>query len=127
MDIGKIKDNYKFFENFDDEPEIIFESDREDMEILHVWEGYLDDISRDPDLEGAGWLGFTRDYHQCKGAFGDESIEVITNISEYLDDLKSYATRKFDYEDTKDVYDMLFSWLEEAINKKCKKIIVKVV
>ena len=127
MDTGKIRDNYKFFEVVDGEPEIVIEAENTDMQILHIWDGYLDDILREPNLDGNGWLGFTRDYHQCEGAFGDESKGSITNLIEYLDDLKLYADREFDYDDTRDVYNLLYSWLEEAINNRCEKITIKVI
>ena len=127
MDTGKIRDNYKFFEDSDGEPEIVIEAENTDMQILHIWDGYLDDILREPNLDGNGWLGFTRDYHQCEGAFGDESKGSITNLIEYLDDLKLYADREFDYDDTRDVYNLLYSWLEEAINNRCEKITIKVI
>lgn len=127
MDTGKIIDNYKFFEDFDGEPEIVIEAENTDMQILHIWDGYLDDILREPNLDGNGWFGFTKDYHQCEGAFGDDSEAVITNISEYLDDLKLYADRQFDYDETKDVYNLLYSWLEDAIKNGCEKMILKVI
>ena len=53
---------------------------------MHIWDGYIDDILREPNLDGNGWHGFTRDYHQCEGAFGDDSEGIITDLSEYLDD-----------------------------------------
>lgn len=127
MDTGKIRDNYKFFKDFDDEPEIVIEADNTDAQILHIWDGYLDDILREPNLDGNGWLGFTRDYHQCEGAFGDDSVGIITNLTEYLDDLKLYADRKFDYEETKDVYNLLYSWFEDAIKNRCERVIIKVI
>lgn len=126
MDTGKIKDNYDFYEGFEDEPEIIFKSDDPNMPILHIWDGYLDDILREPNLNGKGWTGLTRDYHQCEGAFDDGSETSITNISEYLNDLELYKNRNFDYGETKSVYDLLCSWLKIAISNKCKKIYIKV-
>mgnify|MGYP006874638072 CR=1 FL=1 len=127
MDTGKIRDNYKFFEDFDGEPEIVIEAENTDMQILHIWDGYLDDILREPNLDGNGWLGFTRDYHQCEGAFGDDSEAIITDINEYLSDLKSYQNRHFDYDDTKEVYDLLCSWLDNAIKNGFERISIKVV
>lgn len=127
MDIGNQKNNYTYYEGYEGEPEIIIESENDDMQILHIWDGYFDDLLREPKIDGNGWLGFTRDYHQCEGAFGDDSVGIITNLTEYLDDLKLYADRQFDYDETKDVYDLLYSWLEEAIKNRCKKIIIKVI
>lgn len=127
MDIGNQKNNYTYYEGYEGEPEIIIQSENDDMQILHIWDGYFDDLLREPKIDGNGWLGFTRDYHQCEGAFSDDSEAVITNISEYLDDLKLYADRQFDYDETRDVYNLLYSWLEDAIKNGCKKIIIKVI
>lgn len=127
MDTGKIIDNYDFYVGFEDEPEIIFKSDDPNIPILHIWDGYLDDILREPSLDGKGWTRFTRDYHQCEGAFDDNSNETaITNILEYLSDLELYENRHFDYEETKSVYDLICSWLKTVIEKKCEKITLKV-
>ena len=127
MDIGNPKNNYIYYEGYEGEPEIIIESEHADMQILHIWDGYLDDLLREPKIDGNGWLGFTRDYHQCEGAFGDDSEAVITDISEYLNDLNLYSDRQFDYEETKDVYNLLHSWLENAVKNGCKTISIKVV
>ena len=79
--------------------------------ILSSWLGNEGAIYR--------WLGFTRDYHQCEGAFGRRGEEIIRDIPEYLSDMKSYAGRHFDYKETAEVYHMLCSWLEEAILNQC--------
>ena len=113
MDIGKT-DNYTFFEGYEDEPEIEFSSSNQDMETLHIWDGFFDDIFRRPSLDGKGWHGFTRDYHQCEGAFGDDSEAVISDIDEYIDDLKIYENREFKFSNTRDVYNLLLSWLNKA-------------
>lgn len=54
MGTGKIIDNYIFFEGFDGEPEIIIEAENSDMQILHIWDGYLEDILRELNLDGNG-------------------------------------------------------------------------
>ena len=125
MDIGKI-DNFKFYEGYEDEPEIEFSTNDSNIETLHIWDGFFDDIFRKPNLDGKGWHGFTRDYHQCEGAFDDNGEAEITNIQEYIDDLKTYESRKFDYKETKEVYKLIYSWLNKAKNKNCKKIKVRV-
>lgn len=126
MDIGKI-DNFKFYEGYEDEPEIEFSTNDSNIETLHIWDGFFDDIFRKPNLDGKGWHGFTRDYHQCEGAFDNNGEAEITNLQEYIDDLKTYESRKFDYKETKDVYKLIYSWLNEAKNKNCKKIKVRVI
>ena len=97
------------------------------METLHIWDGFFDDILREPTLDGKGWHGFTRDYHQCEGAFDDSCSEaVITNLQEYIDDLKIYKDRQFDYEETKEVYDLICSWFDKAQKNNCKEVKVTV-
>ena len=113
MDIGKT-DNYTFYEGFEGETEIELSSNNQDMETLHIWDGFFLDLFGEPSLDGKGWNGFTRDYNQCEGAFGDDSEAVISDIDEYIDDLKIYENRKFDYKETRDVYNLLLSWLNKA-------------
>ena len=126
MDIGKI-DNYKFYEGYEDEPEVELSADDENMETLHIWDGFFMDIFSEPPLDGSGWNGFTRDYNQCEGAFDDNGEAVITNLQEYIDDLKIYENRKFDYEETKDVYNLICYWLSKAQKNNCGEITVRVI
>ena len=113
MDIGKT-DNYTFYEGFEGETEIELSSNNQNMETLHIWDGFFLDLFGEPSLDGKGWNGFTRDYNQCEGAFGDDSEAVISDIDEYIDDLKIYENRKFNYKETRDVYNLLLSWLNKA-------------
>lgn len=126
MGIGKI-DNYKFYKGYEDEPEIEFSTSDENMETLHIWDGFFDDIFREPSLDGNGWNGFTKDYHQCEGAFDDGGEGIITELQEYIDDLKIYENRKFDYKETKEVYELIYSWLIEAQKNNCEEITVRVI
>lgn len=84
------------------------------------------DIFGEPSLDGKGWHGFTRDYNQCEGAFDNKGEAVITNLQEYIDDLKIYENRKFEFEETKEVYELICAWLAEAQKNKCTEITVKV-
>ena len=113
MDIGKT-DNYTFYEGYEDEPEIELSSNNQDMETLHIWDGFFWDLFGDPSLDGKGWNGFTRDYNQFEGAFGDDSEAVISDIDEYINDLKIYENREFKFSNTRDVYNLLLSWLNKA-------------
>ena len=126
MGIGKI-DNYKFYEGYGFEPEVELSTNIETMETLHIWDGFFMDIFGEPSLDGNGWHGFTRDYNQCEGAFDDDGEAVISNLQEYIDDLKIYENRKFRFEETKEVYEFICSWLIEAQKNKCKEIIVRVI
>lgn len=127
MGIGKQTDNHKFYDGYEDEPEIVFSTETEKLETLHIWDGFFDDIFREPSLDGKGWNGFTRDYHQCEGAFGEEGEMVILNIQEYIDDLNVYKNRNFDYEETENVYRLICSWLKRAIECGCESVTVRVI
>ena len=125
MGIGKI-DNYKFYDGYGYEPEVELTTNIETMETLHIWDGFFMDIFGEPSLDGKGWLGFTRDYNQCEGAF-DDGEAIITDLQEYIDDLKIYENRKFRFEETKEVYDLISAWLTEAQKNNCKEITVRVI
>ena len=113
MDIGKT-DNYTFYEGFEGETEIELSSNNQNMETLHIWDGFFWDLFGEPSLDGKGWNGFTRDYNQFEGAFGDDSEAVISDIDEYINDLKIYENREFKFSNTRDVYNLLLSWLNKA-------------
>ena len=113
MDIGKT-DNYTFYEGFEGETEIELSSNNQNMETLHIWDGFFLDLFGEPSLDGKGWNGFTRDYNQFEGAFGDDSEAVISDIDEYINDLKIYENREFKFSNTRDVYNLLLSWLNKA-------------
>lgn len=126
MGIGKI-DNYKFYEGYGFEPEVELSTNIETMETLHIWDGFFMDIFGEPSLDGKGWHGFTRDYNQCEGAFDDDGEAIITDLQEYIDDLKIYENRMFDYKETKEVYELICSWLIEAQKNNCGEITVRVI
>ncbi len=126
MGIGKI-DNYKFYEGYGYEPEVELSTKIETMETLHIWDGFFMDIFDEPTLDGKGWHGFTRDYNQCEGAFDDYGEAVIADLQEYIDDLKTYENKKFRFEETKEVYELIYSWLTEAQKNNCGEIIVRVI
>lgn len=113
MDIGKTNDNYTFYEGYEGESEIILIIPNED--IIHIWEGYFDDIYDTPSLDGNGWKGFTRDYHQIEGIFADDNAETEVNATEYLEDLMLYENKIFEYDETTQVFDLMVSLFEKAI------------
>ena len=113
MDTGKTKDNYIFYEGFEGEPEIILTFSN--AEVFHIWDGYFDDIYNRPSLDGKGWNGFTRDYHQMEGIFANGGDTVKINPKEYLDDLMLYKDKNFDFEETAQVFDLMVALFEKAI------------
>ena len=116
MDIGKINDNYDFYKGYEGEPEIIITVNNAS---LHIWEGYLEDIYGNPPLDGAGWIGFTRDIHQIEGIFANEESSLKIDAEEYLKDLLLYQNAEFRYDETSDVYKLIKNWLTYAVNSNC--------
>lgn len=124
MDIGNPKNNCTYYEGYEGETEIIL--CLEGVQTLHIWEGYFDDIYDTPSLDGKGWKGFTRDYHQLEGIFSDKCGWFEMNPTEYLEDLMLYKEKTFDFDETADVFNLIASLFEKAIEKgaimKAKKV-----
>ena len=124
MDIGNLKNNYTYYEGYEDEGKIVLciEADQ----AIHIWEGYFDDIYDTPTLDGNGWKGFTRDYHQFEGVFSEYGGITEIDPSEYLEDLMLYKEKTFEFEETTEVFNLMVSFLEEAIkqgvNVKTEKV-----
>jgi hypothetical protein len=124
MDIGNLKNNYTYYEGYEDEGKIVLciEADQ----AIHIWEGYFDDIYDTPTLDGNGWKGFTRDYHQFEGVFSEDGGITEIDPSEYLEDLMLYKEKSFEFEETTEVFNLMVSFLEEAIkqgvNVKTEKV-----
>ena len=112
MDIGKLKNNTVFYEGFEDEPEIeLYLSESPDFNI-HIWDGYFFDIFGSPTMDGKGWNGFTRDFQQLERTY--EEKDVVIDVNEYLNDLHIYDKRTFDFEETRECYELLCHFLEYA-------------
>ena len=115
MDIGNLENNYTYYEGYEDEGKIVLciEADQ----AIHIWEGYFDDIYDTPTLDGNGWKGFTRDYHQFEGVFSEDGGITEIDPSEYLEDLMLYKEKSFEFEETTEVFNLMVSFLEEAIKQ----------
>lgn len=119
MDIGTLVNNTIFYKGFEDEPEIeLFIDDKMEYNI-HIWQGYFGDIFREPPLNGKGWNGFTRDFHQLERTY--KKKDVIIDINEYLNDLYIYDKRTFEFEESRECYELICYFLEYA-NKNGKTV-----
>ncbi len=128
MDIGKFINNDMYCEADLCDDEIVLSS-KENPELnLNIWEGYFCDIFEHPPLNGLGWRGFTRDYHEFKGAFSSEndSKTEIENPREYLEDLLQYVGKKFRMEESYEVLKLIISFLQYAIETN-QTVLVEVV
>ena len=120
MDIGQLRNNTTYYDGFEGEDEVVLSLESESEVAIHIWIGYLDDILREPVLDGSKWTGLTRDYHQLEGAFSEEGESTIDNPEEYLVDLQQYAGRKFDEPETMEVFQLIMSFLEYALQVKSR-------
>ncbi len=114
MDIGKRNDDYKYYEGYDGEKEIIISLP--DI-AYHFWDGYFEDIFGNPHSTENGWIGFTRDYNEFINAFEDECIECAVEAEEYLKDLTLYQNQSFSYNETTDVLNCLITIMTTAKEK----------
>ena len=112
MDTGKLVNNTVFYEGFEDEPEVeLFIAENSEFNI-HIWVGYISDIYDTPIFDGNEWKGFTRDYQQEVGTYEEQDIEI--DVYEYYLDLMNYKDKKFRFEETKECYNLLRTFLEYA-------------
>ena len=118
MDTGLLRNNYTYYEGFEGEDEVVLTLDSDSDMAIHVWVGYLDDILREPVLNGSEWTGLTRDYHQAEGAFSQEGESVTVHPEEYLEDMKKYSERQFDEPETAGAFQLLVAFLEFAVQEK---------
>ena len=116
MDIGQTtNNNYTYYKGYEPEPDIILSIPTTDFPSLHMWDGFFYDIFRDPPLHGLGWTGFTRDYNQFEGAFENEEQTLIPYPKEYLDDILQYRNKKFRFEETPEIYQLIVELLTYAV------------
>ena len=114
MNVENLKNNYKYYEGYEEEEEIILKIKSNPSINIHIWCGYFNQIFEEPNLDGTGWKGFTRDYHQDEGAYAEDKYEI--DINEYKEDLLQYKDKEFKFEETKDVYNLILEFLEYASN-----------
>ena len=110
MDAEKLDNDYRFYEGFEGEPELIFQSGKRS---IHIWKGYIADIFREPVLSDGRMLGLTRDYHCFIGPFTGDCSEYAIDVAEYLEDCRRYKGRRFAFTESRLALDAMINWLEE--------------
>lgn len=113
MDITNLKNNNKYYKDYEEdfEPNFIIRFKNKPEYNINIWEGYVDDIFDTAEFEQDGWKGFTKDNQECVRTF-DSSKPVTINTEEYLNDLYKYKSKKFEFNETKDVLDLMIEFLE---------------
>lgn len=114
MDTGKLRNNNQYYEGFEGEDEIVMSLENDPEYSIHIWTGYIDSILSDPVLDGKGWKGMTRDYHQLEGPFAEDGKSIEIDPEEYLEDLCQYEDKPFDEPETADVLQLILSFLDYA-------------
>lgn len=114
IDIGMFKNNYDFYNGYEGECEVVLSIKSNQKLMLHIWEGYFEDIFGKPVFNENGWNGFTRDYQEGMGVFSEDGKNIIVNIKEYLADLKHYEDEFFPYEATRACLNLLIVFFEYA-------------
>ena len=118
MDIGLLRNNTTYYDGFEGEDEVVLSLKTDPEVSIHIWVGYLDDILSNPVLNGSKWTGLTRDYHQLEGAFSEEGESAEASPEEYLNDLQQYTGRKYDEPETEEVFQLIITFLQYAIQVK---------
>lgn len=80
---------------------------------LLIWGSYFCDIFKEPPLSDKGYNGFTRDYLLLERTYKNKDVTI--NVDEYLNDLYTYNNKRvFNYEKTREYYELLCHFLEYA-------------
>ncbi|MBQ4544614.1 MAG: hypothetical protein II996_03485 [Oscillospiraceae bacterium] len=117
MDTQRLKDNHRYYEDSGFATTEIILSLKEMPEFnIHFDEKYFGDIFAFAPACGKDWVGFTRDFHEKKGAwdFLNNDRDEITHIDEYLSDLIYYSDKLTKYEETPEVFDLITDFLTYA-------------
>ena len=117
MDIGRLKNNMEYCEEDLYDTEIILSLKESPEFNLHIWDAYFSDIFSPSIISGETWHGFTRDYHEIKGAYSDENDNRIElpDLEEYLQDMLQYAEKQFRFEETSEVFELIADLLRYAM------------
>lgn len=111
MDIGNQKNNMTFYRGYEGEKEVIITAN--DC-VIHIWDGYFSDIFGNPLMRNGKWSGFTRDYNESINSYG-ECVEWAIDPQEYLEDLMLYIKQDFDFNESRDVLELLINIMQNAI------------
>ncbi len=80
---------------------------------LHIWVGYIDDVTEELKTKEGRWIGFTRDCAEYVRTFAGDEIE-IENLDEYINDLLLYKDSQFEDEEDFEVYELILDFLTFA-------------
>ena len=125
MDTRRIIHNTKYYDGYEGYDQIELYARGTDLPVLHIWEGHFETIFGKPIFYEVPWHGFTRDNQHFEGVFDDGEDQVITDLEEYIDDMRYYKDKKFDDEETRGAYELLLNWFIAAKELGCKEVLVR--
>ena len=116
--IMKELDLYEGFEEYDF---IAVDENNNVLYFIKAWEGFVDEIFREPDLSGKGWTGFTKLYQEgiLDDSYTRNNPYIVENVTEFYNDLLNYKDVSLDNE-AKELYDGLLELAKLCIDSHCK-------
>ena len=119
--IMKELDLYEGFEEYDEYDFIAVDENNNVLYFIKAWEGFVDEIFREPDLSGKGWTGFTKLYQEgiLDDSYTRNNPYIVGNVTEFYNDLLNYKDVSLDNE-AKELYDGLLELAKLCIDSHCK-------
>ena len=114
MDTLNVKNDYKYYDGYEPEPELVITLNNEKY---HIWDGFFYQIIKEPYAFQVDWKGFTRDFHLLTGIYDIDSEIHKIEPKEYLEDLLHYKDNNFSFPESREVFNLLVSLLTRAINE----------
>jgi hypothetical protein len=114
-------DLYEGFEEYDEYDFIAVDENNNVLYFIKAWEGFVDEIFREPDLSGKGWTGFTKLYQEgiLDDSYTRNNPYIVENVTEFYNDLLNYKDVSLDNE-AKELYDGLLELAKLCIDSHCK-------
>ena len=119
--IMKELDLYEGFEEYDEYDFIAVDENNNVLYFIKAWEGFVDEIFREPDLSGKGWTGFTKLYQEgiLDDSYTRNNPYIVENVTEFYNDLLNYEDVSLDNE-AKELYEGLLELAKLCIDSHCK-------
>ena len=114
-------DLYKGFEEYDEYDFIAVDENDNVLYFIKSWEGFVDEIFREADLSGKGWIGFTKLYQEgiLDDSYTRNNPYIVENNLEFFNDLLNYKNLHLENE-AKQLYEGLVELAKMCLDKNYK-------
>lgn len=85
--------------------------------VLSIWECYFDDIMKKFKPKDSKWRGLAAIYHEKTGWY-EKNYWKIPYVKDALREFKSLDEKELECDDSKEVLEQIYEFLEKAIEKK---------